>query len=218
VAEKQIGQSMPFNLRWLVKRPLSALAGVLSIGLILYELIQIARGELYAPALGYIDGTTVIELAILGVVGTSRLRAKTDLQAVAFTLVAALSFIFSYEAVYKWSFYMPPFRLHMPPVKFRQMLIQIGIALGILTGFAVGFFSIKRQTLFFASIFVMLWIFWLLVGYPQITGKVTWPTTIPIELSYGSTYLLNRATKLVLWMAYLSIFPNGRRIPTESTS
>src|SRR5574340_298128 len=117
---------------WIMKRPVSLMAGLLAAGLIIYEAIQLLQGQRYMEALGYIDGTTVIELAILGLYGLYHMRHRTDLQAVAFTLVTALSFIFSYEALYKWSFYMQPFRLEMPPIEFRQMVIQVGIALGVM--------------------------------------------------------------------------------------
>src|SRR6266508_4655512 len=30
-----------------------------------------------------------------------------------------------YEAIYKWSFYLAPFRLHMPPAESREFVIQV---------------------------------------------------------------------------------------------
>jgi hypothetical protein len=198
----------------ILRRPLSALASLLFVLLILYEIGQILQGQLYMETLGYIDGTTVIELGLLGLWGIYSLRARTDLQAVAFTLVNALSFIFSYEALYKWSFYLAPFHLHMPPAEFRQMVIQIGIALSVTTGFAVGFFALRKGTFLWLGLFGLLWIIWLLGGYPQITGEVYWPRVIPVTFAHNMVYAINRATKLALWLAYLTLFP-GRLISRE---
>jgi hypothetical protein len=190
-----------------LRRPISLLSSGLFIALILYELVQIARGELYMETLGYIDGTTVIELAVMGLWGLYALRGRSDLQAAAFTLVNALSFIFSYEALYKWSFFLIPFGKEMPPEEFRQMVIQIGIALSVLTGVSTGVLAPRRLTWLWVGLFALLWVFWLAVGYPQIDGGSYWPQALPIPFTYNMTYALNRATKFVLWLAYMSLFP-----------
>jgi hypothetical protein len=175
--------------------------------LIVYEGAQIATGHLYQKALDKMDGTTLVELGVLTLLGVYALRDKTDLQAVSFTLVAGLSFIFIYEAIYKWSFYLTPFRLPMPPAEFREFVIQVGIAATILTGFASGFFTLKKWTFLWLGLFVVLWIFWLLVGYPQITGEVMFPPVIHINFNHDMTYVLNRATKAVMYLAYLTLLP-----------
>jgi type IV secretory pathway TrbD component len=210
---------MSFFIRSLFRRPLSLLAGLLAIALIFYELRQIAGGQLYMQALGYIDGTTVIELCLLGLWGFYTLRDRTDLQAVSFTLVNSLSFIFSYEALYKWSFFLAPFHLDMPATEFRQMVIQIGIALTLLTGFAVHFFTLKKWTIPMIGLFIMLWAFWLLLGYPQLDGRLYLSPVLQIDLAPPLVYALNRATKFVLWLAYLTLFPvPGRpRLSPEAT-
>jgi hypothetical protein len=180
---------------------------ILAVLLIIYEVIQIATGHLYQQALDKMDGTTLVQLGILALIGVYTLRDQTDLQAVSFTLVAGLSFIFIYEAIYKWSFYLTPFRLPMPPVELREFVIQMGIAATMLTGFAEGFFRLKRWTFVWLGIFVILWIFWLLVGYPQITGESFLPPVIHINFTHDMTYILNRGTKLVMYLAYLTLFP-----------
>jgi hypothetical protein len=125
-------------------RPLSLLTTALAIIIILYEVIQISSGNLYQEQLNDIDGTTLIMLGIIMLWGVSRLRNQTDLHAVSFTLVNALSFIFTYEAIYKWSFYLAPFVMPMPPPELRAFAIQVGTALTVLTGFAVRDFTIKE--------------------------------------------------------------------------
>lgn len=206
------------NFQWLLKRPLSLIAAILAVLLIVYEVIQIASGHLYQEALNRMDGTTLVELGILTLLGVFTLRDQTDLQAVSFTLVAGLSFIFIYEAIYKWSFYLAPFRMAMPPPEFREFVIQSGIAATILTGFASGFFSLKKWTFIWLGVFVVLYVFWMLVGFPQITGGSFAPQVIPIDLTYDMNYILNRATKLAMFLAYLTIFPPLRLLKPPSTA
>jgi hypothetical protein len=186
---------------------LSLIAVILAMLLIVYEVVQIATGHLYQETLEYMDGTTLVELGILTILGVYTLREQTDLQAVSFTLVAGLSFIFIYEAIYKWSFYLTPFRLPMPPPEFREFVIQVGIAATILTGFANGFFTLKKWTFLWLGLFVVLWVFWLLVGFPQVTGEVMFPQVIHINFTHDMTYVLNRGTKAVMYLAYLTLLP-----------
>jgi hypothetical protein len=189
----------------MLKRPLSLTAAIFAVILIIYQVIQIASGHLYRVA--HVDGTTLIELGILVLLGIYTLREQTDLQAISFTLVAGISFIFIYEAIYKWSFYLTPFRVPMPPLEFREFVIQVGIAATILTGFAMGFFSLKKWTFLWLGVFITLWIFWFLIGFPQIDGEMYMPQIIPIDLTYDMKYVLNRATKLAMFLAYLTFFP-----------
>src|ERR1044071_6369277 len=153
------------------------------------------------------DGTTLVELGVLTLLGVYTLRKQTDFQAVAFTLVAGLSFIFIYEAIYKWSFYLAPFHLHMPPTEFRECLIQVGIAATVLTGFADGFFTLKKWTLIWLGLFIVLYAFWMLVGFPQITGESFYPKRIPIAFTGDMTYVINRGTKFMMYLAYLTLLP-----------
>src|SRR5262245_29978573 len=169
------------NVKWLLHRTLSLIAAILAILLMIYEVIQIASGDLYQSALNNMDGTTLVELGILMLLGVFTLKDQTDLQAVSFTLVAGLSFIFIYESIYKWSFFLTPFRMAMPPAEFREFVIQSGIAVGILTGFAVGYFTLKKWTFVWLGVFVVLYVFWMLVGFPQITGGSFFPQVIPIN-------------------------------------
>jgi hypothetical protein len=46
-----------------------------------------------------------------------------------------------------------------------------------------------------------------LVGFPQITGKVMFPPIIRLNFTHDMTYALNRATKVVMFFAYLTILP-----------
>lgn len=197
---KQWWKEVAINFDWITKRPLSLLTAILAVFLIVNEAIQIASGNLYQAVLNNMDRTTLVELGILTLVGVFTLRDYTDLQAVSFTLVCGLSFIFVYEAIYKWSFFWVPFDQDrsMPPAEIRGFVIQIGIAATVLTGFAEQIFALKEWTFFWLGLFVILWVFWQLVGIPQITGEVIFPKIIPIDFTYDMTYVLNRATKAVM--------------------
>ena len=197
------------NFQAVRNRPLSMISAISAVLLILFEIILIASGHLYQVAL--VDGTTLIELGILVLLGTCTLRDQSDLHAFSFTLVAGLSFIFAYEAIYKWSFYLAPFWIRMPPAEFREFIIQVGIAATILTGFADGFFRLKKWTFIFLVLFLLLWIFWFLIGFPQITGESYMPKVIPIHLTHDMNYVLNRSTKLVMFLAYLTLFPSLKK-------
>ena len=203
------------NLQWILSRPLSLAAAIFAVLLIIYEVIQIASGNLYQGALNNMDGTTLVELGILTLLGVFTLRDQTDLQAVSFTLVAGLSFIFIYEAIYKWSFFLAPFRMQMPPPEFREFVIQTGIAATILTGFADRFFTLKKWTFIWLGLFIALYVFWLLVGFPQITGESFHPQVIRIDFTRDMTYVLNRATKLAMFLAYLTLFPPLKKDDSE---
>jgi hypothetical protein len=202
---------MNSKVQFILTRPLSALAILSGIFVIIYAIIQILTGNLYVDALNFMDGTTLIELGLLTILGVYTMRNQTDLHAVSFTLVAGLSFIFIYEAIYKWSFYLAPWGKPMPPAEVREFIIQSGIALTALTGFAVRDFTFKKWTLIWLGIFVALWIFWLLIGYPQITGEIIFSRVMPIDLTYEMNYILNRGTKFIMYLAYLTLFPSLRK-------
>ena len=202
---------MDSKLRFIITRPLSTLAILAGIFVIVYAIVQILTENLYVDALNFIDGTTLIELGILAILGVYSLRDQTDLHAVSFTLVAGLSFIFIYEAIYKWSFYLAPFGKPMPPAEVREFIVQSGIALTALTGFAVRDFTFKKWTFIWLAIFIALWIFWLLIGYPQITGEIIFSRIMPIDLTHDMNYVLNRSTKLMMYLAYLTLFPPLRK-------
>lgn len=199
-------------LEWIWRRPWSSLTAAGGVLVILFELARLAQGQVYEKSLGGIDRTTLIELALLGLWGIVRLRQRTDLQAISFTLVSGLSFIFGYEALYKWSFYLAPFRLEMPSAELRLLVIQIGITLAILTGFAVGIFRLTGWTAAWAVLFALMWVVWLAVGFPQITGKVVWPALLPVNFEYWQIYLINRLTKAAWWLGYMSMFPPAKPV------
>jgi hypothetical protein len=147
-------------------------------------------------------------ISILMLRGLYAMRDDTDLQAVSICLIGALSFIFVYEAIYKLSFYIPPH--YMPPAELREFLIQCGIALTAVAGFAFGKFHFSKWSKLFAAAFVLLYAFWMLAGYPQVNtnGNVYW-LIIPVHLSWNMVYAVNRGTKVLMFLTYLFFYSRG---------
>jgi len=177
------------------------LTGILAVGVILYSLYQRISGQMYLEGLNWIDTMTPVMISVLLLRGVFSLRDSTDLQAVSVSLIGALSFIFIYEAIYKISFYAPPKAI--PPEELRDFLIQSGIALTALAGFAFGKFRLSARSLIFLAIFVLGWIFWLLVGFPQVDNPQNYyPAVIDLQLDWNWIYVINRGTKVAMFFAY----------------
>lgn len=190
-----------------LRRPLSALTLASALCVIVLALGQLARGDRYVQPLDYVDVTTVAMVGILFAAGVVNLGAWSDLHAVAFSLIATVSFLFTYEALYKWSFYLAPMGRPMPPHELREFVVQAAIALTVLAGFAVGTFTVHRCTVIWGGSFVALWLLWLALGYPQITGETVFLPMLPGTVDHDAVYLLNRATKVTLFLVFCSLLP-----------
>ena len=182
----------------IIRRPLSFATGAVAVLVILMALYLRLRGYMYLGQLDWIDTFTPVMIGILMLRGILTLRSDTDLQAVSISLIGVLSFIFIYEAIYKLSFYAPPYI--MPTTELREFLIELGMALTASVGFAFGKFRLSRPSVVFLCSFVLLYAFWLLVGYPQVdTGKNVYPALINIPFTWNMIYALNRGTKVLMF-------------------
>ena len=189
----------------LMRRPLSFLSGAFAALLILVPLYHRTIGNVYIEDLNYVDGTTLIMVGILMLRGIFSRTHDTDLQAFSIALISALSFVFTFEAIYKLSFYAFPWR--MPAGELREFVIQVGIALTALTGFAFGKFRITKVSWIFGVIFVAGWVLWLLVGFPQLdNGEKFYQPVVDVEFTWDMIYVLNRALKIVLFMIFYSFY------------
>jgi len=188
-----------------IQRPFSLLTAILAVGVILFGLYARLSGRIYLEGLNWIDTMTPVMISILLLRGVISLRDSTDLQAVSIALIGALSFIFIYEAVYKLSFYAPPH--DMSPEELREFLIQTGIALTALAGFAFGKFRLSTPSLVFLAIFVLGWLFWLLVGFPQVDNVQNYYSpVINLQLDWNWIYVINRGTKVAMFFAYFFFY------------
>ncbi len=192
-----------------IRRPLS-FALALGAGMVIVAaLILRIEGNMLIGQLNNIDAFTPVMISILMLRGLYAMRTDTDLQAVSISLIGALSFIFIYEAIYKLSFYAPP--RPMPPPELRDFLIQCGIALTAAAGFAFGKFHFSRWSRIFAISFVLLYAFWILVGYPQVnTGANVYWEIIPIHFTWNMIYAVNRGTKVLMFLTYLFFYSVDR--------
>lgn len=187
------------------RKPFSLTTTLLALGIIIYSLYHILIGNIYLSELNYVDGTTLIMVGILMLRAVKRLENDSDSQTVSIALISILSFLFTYEAIYKWSFYFFPWR--MPPEELREFIIQVGIGLVVLAGFAYGKFEINITSKIFLTVFVAGWIFWLLIGFPQLWNGETFYSPIwNIPFTWGMIYYLNRLTKISLFFVYSFIY------------
>lgn len=200
-------------LRHWTHRPLSSVTALTALGLILAPLYQLLRGQSYFAPLNNIDQTTLIMLGLLLLRMVFVFRFDSDLQAVSLALVGSLAFIYTFEAIYKWAFYVLPWKI--PPAELRELVIQAGIALTGLVGFAFGRFRRTQPSKIFTAVFLLGWVFWILVGYPQIFDEHLYrPVVLNISLSHGIVYLVNRGVKFSLFLAiFFAARPSGKNRP-----
>jgi len=193
-------------MKSLSRKLLSMLAALAALLVIVLPLRQIINGSTYYQPLNNIDGTTLIMIGILLLRGISAGWRDSDLQAVSIALIGALSFVFTFEAIYKWSFYLLPWKI--PPEELRELVIQLGISATALAGFAFGKFKWNRFSLIAAGVFAAGWAFWLLIGYPQIfSDRTMFPAVLNITFNHDVIYALNRFEKFVLFLVFFSFYP-----------
>jgi len=182
------------------RRPFSVIAALAGAAMIAVSVIQIQQGQNYFAPLNDIDQTTLIMIGILILRIVIVLRHDRDLQAASLALIGTLACVYTFEAVYKWAFYLLPWQI--PPAELRELVIQIGIALTGLVGFAFGRFQWTRPTRIFTALFVLGWAFWILVGFPQIfDARLYTPEVIHLPLSHDAVYILNRVIKALIFLA-----------------
>jgi hypothetical protein len=188
----------------LFDKPVSYLTATVAGMVIAIGVQQRIVGNAYLEQLNWIDNTTLIMVGILLLRGVVSRRQDTDLQTAAIALIGVLSFVFSYEAIYKLSFYAVPWR--MPPGELREFIIQVAIALTALAGFGFDKFRLSILSRIFAGVFIAGWIVWLLIGFPQLDGNSYYPAIINVPHSSDMVYALNRATKVALCLVYYFLY------------
>ncbi len=199
----------------MLKHPLTSLAACLALGMILTGLFFQFSGKIYVEGLNYLDASTLVMIGLLILRGLLSLRNNTDSQAVSISLIGALSFTFCYEAIYKISFYLPP--KVISPQELREFIIQLGIALTALAGFAFGAYRITRPSVICISAFVLAWIFWLIAGFPQIQDRQNYYIpVIQIHFDWETLYLLNRSTKVLAFLAYYFFYAKPSPVAGEN--
>lgn len=206
------------TIRKIIGRPLSTITASLgSLGFLFSFYFLIVNG-LYVDALDNVDVTTVLMISLLLLKGVYVYKDRSDLKAFSLALINALSFIFLFEAVYKFFF----FSWVVDSPELRELLLQIASALTVLAGFAFEEFSLNRRAMLFLIIYSFLMLIWVLVGYPQLFEMPTdtvevlgmeingYPQIIQINLSKTEVYILNRAAKIMLFLGYFFIYDRDK--------
>ncbi|MCH7564915.1 MAG: hypothetical protein IH968_13950 [Gemmatimonadetes bacterium] len=186
-------------------------AGVLGT---LYAAGLMASGSLYVGVFDGVDATTLLMLGILLARGVVALRYLSDLEAFALTLVAGLSFIFVFEAFYKFLF----FGWLVDPTELRALLLQVATAGTVLTGFARGSFGLSRTVVGFLGLYLLAMLGWLGAGFPQLFDVIQAPPElaaqgfeIPPQIVMAEPFrigvwLVNRFAKASLFLAFFFVF------------
>jgi hypothetical protein len=192
-------------IRGLAQKPMSLLITTVALSLFGLALFELVSGSLYVARLNFVDATTLAMVALLLLRAVTKLHSASDLETVSIALASGLSFLFSYEAIYKWSFYLLPWRLPAPEL--REFLLMVGVGLIILTGFSQQVFKLRRANLILLGLFIAAWLFWLAVGFPQLwDGVNSHDAVLDLRLSGNMTYVLNRATKFIWFLFYFCLY------------
>jgi hypothetical protein len=172
-----------------------------------YAVRVLWQGETLAPELGYADWLTVIFISLLVARGAYVFRAGPPLKTLALCVTNPFSFIFCFEAIYKYLFQGWLYK----SIEMREMLLQFAATATILLGFHYGDFRLNRRSVIFGVLFGLTMAFWVAIGYPQLfMGKVFTPW-LPIEVSRDTVYVINRMAKGFLFLAYFFLYYAGPR-------
>lgn len=183
--------------------PLTSFAFATAVGLATWSMLTIFSGSRYIGALAGTDATTPLMTAALLFRGIYSLRAAPDLKIFAVSLIVALSFLYTFEAIYKFLF----FGWRWAPGELRELLLQVATSLTVLVAFQSRDLRLGGASKLFAGLFAATMIFWLLIGYPQGDTGYHSAQYIPINPSNEALYAIGRFAKFSLFLAFFSFYP-----------
>ncbi len=198
----------------LYRKPLSFSTLIIATIGSLYSIYSILTNNWYIETFNWVDTTTIFMVSVLLLRGIFILKENADLKIFSLSLINALSFIFCFEAIYKFLF----FGWVIYPAELRELLLQIATALTVLVGFAYTDFRLTTLNKSFLSLFVVTMVIWVSLGYPQLFEvgieefyifgyKIEeYPQLIPIDVSQNMVYLINRLAKVFLFLGYFYLF------------
>lgn len=195
----------PEFIRGLAYKPVSLFATMVALGILGLAVFERLNGNIYIARLNFVDATTLAMVAFLILRAVTKLHSSSDLETISIALASSLSFLFGYEAIFKWSFYILPWK--MPAAELREFLLQVGVGLILLTGFAQGVFKLRRASQIMLGLFIVTWLFWFAVGFPQLwDGKNFYNAVLDVPMSWTMIYILNRVTKFIWFMFYYCLY------------
>lgn len=196
------------------KKPLNAALVVLGIVGMIYTFYLLLSNTLYASTFNDVDITTVLMISILLLKGTYTYKSYDDIKSFSLTLINALSFIFLFEALYKFLF----FGWIVDSAELRELLLQVASALTILIGFSYKDYHLSKYSKILGIFFIVVMLFWVLIGYPQLFDMPKekihifgidlygYPQVIPWDASKSAVYVINRLAKILLFGSYFFLF------------
>ena len=198
-----------------MKRPFAAVARyplttgslVCAVALGGWSIVTLFSGSRYIGALNSVDATTPLMISVLLLRGIYALRAEPDLKIFSISLIGALSFIYTFEAIYKFFF----FGWVPKSAELRELLLQIATALTVLVAFQSRALRLSGLSKLFLGLYAVTMLFWWLIGYPQLDSPPHMVQYITLHVSTETVYIINRAAKLFLFVAFFFFYQAERR-------
>ena len=177
--------------------------GLLGLGGVLFFIsILVSTGSVYVKALDGLDGTTMAMIGLLLINGIWSFRRLPDVVSFGTTVVICLSFIYTFEGIYKCLF----FGWLNDPEELREMLLQIAMASAVVLPIGNKNLKLTRTVWAFFALYVVFMFIWWITGYPQIfedeENRVIFWGSERIIVSVDQVYYWNRLTKLWLFLAF----------------
>jgi hypothetical protein len=193
---------------------LTAGAGGLLLALSVYAFALLLEGDPWTSLFGAQSSSVIFfSLVFLGVGVLLARRGVPDAETFSIALATTLSAIWLYEFIYHYSFisYFNYFRY--PYFDFNDtntLLLEGAASLLVLVGHR--YIRVKGNHYFGLSIllFSALYAGWLLIGFPQYDGTFGLPRFVQVGDPFFLGYLLNRLSKLLLCLSWVSLYL-GRR-------
>ena len=175
-----------------------------------YATFLILRGESWTSFFGA-ESSSVIFFSIV-YLGAGILLAKRevpDVETFSIALATTLSAIWLYELIYHYSFPVYFNYFKFPFFDFNDtntLLLEGATSLLVLVGYK--YFRVKGNYYFWGlvSLFCILYGIWILMGFTQTSGTSYLPQYIHVNDPVLVGYILNRSSKLVLCLSWISLY------------
>jgi len=184
---------------------LSATFSVLLFALSVYALILIFEDHFWTPFFGAQSSSVVFfSIVFIGVV-IHLIRMRTsDLECFSTALATTFSVIWFYELIYHYSF--PGDYSEFVNLQFNTFIMETGLTLLVLVGYRRIRIRRNNYFVFMVMVFSILYVLWLVIGFPQYDGTFQLPRFLNIQNPFLAGYVLNRFSKLFLCLAWVSLY------------
>ena len=189
---------------------LTASAGLLLLALSAYATVLLVEGDSWTTFFRAQSSSVIFfSLVFLGVAVLLARRRVSDVETFSVALATTFSVIWLYELIYHYSFISYFNYFHYPFFDFNDantLLLESAASLLVLVGYKYirvrGNYYLGVLILAFAAIYAS----WLLIGFPQFDGTFNLPRFIHVDNPAFVGYLLNRVSKLLLCLSWVSLY------------